>query len=70
MQSLAFYLRDFVAACRRSWTMISIAFFAVLGVAEAQFMLLKPYLGEKAYGVAYFVVLAIIAIARARTLRP
>ena len=63
------YLLDFWANVRRSWTMIATFLLGVGGVIEAQFQLLKPYLGD-GYGKAYFVALVILAAARARTLKP
>ena len=52
----------------RSWTMWSVYILAVLGVAESQFHLLRPYLGEKVWGIAYFGVLLIVSIARLKGL--
>lgn len=66
--------REWLAALwanvKRSWTMIAAVLLAVGGVFEQQFQLLKPYMGEKTWAVLYFSGLAIIAIARVRTLRP
>lgn len=58
------YWTGFKAAVIKSWTMNAIWILAILGVAESQFELLKPAIGEKAYGVAYFVVLSVVALAR------
>ncbi len=62
------YWKRFKAAVWKSWTMNAIWILTLLGVAESQFELLRPTLGEKAYGIAYFVVLAIVGLARIKGL--
>lgn len=40
---------------------------SLLAVAETQFALLKPYLGEKTWGLALFIVVMVNAALRLRT---
>ena len=62
------YLKLLVKEVKNSWTMIGIAFFTILGVAETQFVLLQPVLGEKLYGISYFFALSILALLRLKGL--
>lgn len=60
------YLKSWYAEIKKSWTMLGIGFFAILGVAESQFELLRPVIGDKYYGLAYFITLSVLALLRLR----
>lgn len=62
-------MKNLLAKVKKSWTMLSASFLAIGGVIETNFHLLKQFLGEQTWAVAYFSALVILAVARMRTLK-
>lgn len=51
----------------KSWTLWFNAFSGLVAIAELNFQLLKPYVGDKWYGAAYFTLILVNAALRLRT---
>lgn len=62
-------MKKLISKIKKSWTMMSATFLAIGGVIETNFHLLKEFLGEQSWSVAYFTALIVLALARLRTLK-
>lgn len=64
---MSFRFKKSLARLKSSWTFWFNMGSALLAAAELQFQLLQPYLGEKWYGLSYFVLAMVNVALRVKT---